>query len=64
MATKRRPDILIPQPTSPVPVKPQLNIEEWEAKAPLGEAALRSVAKLKALSEHRPFPLRVRVIRQ
>ncbi|KAH0584972.1 Conserved oligomeric Golgi complex subunit 3 [Termitomyces sp. J132] len=37
-------------------VKPALSVEEWEAKAPLGELEIRSIAKVKSASEHIPLP--------
>ena len=43
--------------------KSTLTIEEWEAKAPLGDAETKSVAVLKAANERRPDlqPLTVKV---
>ncbi|KAG0700811.1 Sec34-like family-domain-containing protein [Suillus ampliporus] len=41
--------------------KPQLTIEEWEAKAPLSDLALKSVAAVKAASEKTPLPLKFSV---
>ena len=38
---------------SPHP-KSTLTIEEWEAKAPLGEAEAKSIATIKAASERSP----------
>jgi hypothetical protein len=35
-------------------------MEEWEAKAPLGDVQLRSIAAVKAASERLPLPLKVR----
>lgn len=48
----------IPATSTPRP-KPQLTIEEWEAKAPLSDLALKSVAVVKAASEKTPLPLKV-----
>jgi hypothetical protein len=39
--------------------RPQLTIEKWEAKAPLSDLALKSVAAVKAASEKTPLPLKV-----
>lgn len=39
--------------------KPQLTIEKWEARAPLSDLALKSVAAVKAASEKTPLPLKV-----
>ncbi|KAG5337160.1 hypothetical protein C0989_010459 [Termitomyces sp. Mn162] len=36
--------------------KPALSVEEWEAKAPLGELEIRSIAKIKSASEQIPLP--------
>jgi hypothetical protein len=38
---------------SPLP-KSTLTIEEWEAKAPLGDPETKSVAAIKAANERRP----------
>ena len=38
---------------SPNP-RPALTIEEWEAKAPLGDVEVKSVAALKAACEQKP----------
>jgi len=48
----------IPAPSTPQS-KPQLTIESWEAKAPLSDLALKSVAAVKAASEKTPLPLKV-----
>ena len=47
---------------SPIP-RPALTIEEWEAKAPLGDVEIKSVAALKAACELTPVfqPSAVRV---
>ncbi|KAG1751418.1 Sec34-like family-domain-containing protein [Suillus paluster] len=50
----------IPTASTPRP-KPQLTIEEWEAKAPLSDLALKSVAAIKAASEKTPLPLKFSV---
>jgi hypothetical protein len=39
--------------------KPVLNVEEWEAKAPLSDREVTSVGILKAASETAPFPYKV-----
>lgn len=44
---------LTPQP------RPALSVEDWEAKAPLGDLETRSVAVLKIASEKPPLPLKV-----
>jgi hypothetical protein len=44
---------------SPHP-RPTISMEDWEAKAPLGDAQLRSIAAVKAAAEHLPLPLKVR----
>ncbi|KAH7923166.1 Sec34-domain-containing protein [Leucogyrophana mollusca] len=56
--TQRRPN---PPPAATPPPKPQLSVEEWEAKAPLGELAIKSVALIKAASERTPIPLKFSV---
>ncbi len=44
-------------PAVPVPhAKPIITMEEWEAKAPLGEVEIRSVNFVKAASEKTPLP--------
>ncbi|KAG2055343.1 Sec34-domain-containing protein [Suillus hirtellus] len=50
----------IPAASTPRP-KPQFTIEEWEAKAPLSDLALKSVAVVKSASEKTPLPLKVHV---
>ncbi|KAG1812095.1 Sec34-like family-domain-containing protein [Suillus subaureus] len=50
----------IPAASTPRP-KPQFTIEEWEAKAPLTDLALKSVAAVKAASERTPLPLKFSV---
>ncbi|KAG6900069.1 hypothetical protein C0993_003419 [Termitomyces sp. T159_Od127] len=44
-----------PTPLAPQ-VKPTLSVEEWEAKAPLDDDEVRSVAEIKLASEHVPLP--------
>ncbi|KIY73271.1 Sec34-domain-containing protein [Cylindrobasidium torrendii FP15055 ss-10] len=41
--------------TSPAP-RPTINLEEWEAKAPLGDAEIRSVGLIKAAAEKLALP--------
>ncbi|KAF8072123.1 Sec34-like family-domain-containing protein [Lyophyllum atratum] len=36
--------------------KPTISMEEWEAKAPLGELETRSISAIKVASERRPLP--------
>ncbi|KAG1900550.1 Sec34-like family-domain-containing protein [Suillus fuscotomentosus] len=50
----------IPVASTPRP-KPQFTIEEWEAKAPLSDLALKSVAVVKSASEKTPLPLKISV---
>lgn len=50
----------IPAASTPRP-KPQFTIEEWEAKAPLSDLALKSVAVVKSASEKTPLPLKISV---
>ncbi|KAF5381998.1 hypothetical protein D9615_004200 [Tricholomella constricta] len=38
--------------------KHTISVEEWEAKAPLGELETRSIAAIKAASERTPLPLK------
>ncbi|KAG8953489.1 Golgi transport complex subunit 3 [Tulasnella sp. 424] len=45
-----------PHPIQLPPVKPQLTIEEWEAKAPLTDVELGSVRDIKAACEARRLP--------
>lgn len=46
-------------PTPILQPKPQISLEEWEAKAPLSDLALKSVAAIKTASERSPLPLKV-----
>ena len=39
--------------------KPVISMEEWEAKAPLGEAETRSVNLIKGAAEKAALPLKV-----
>lgn len=41
--------------------KPIISVEEWEAKAPLGDVETRSVNIVKVASEHTPLPQKVRL---
>ncbi|KAG2154342.1 Sec34-like family-domain-containing protein [Suillus bovinus] len=50
----------IPATSTPRP-KPQFTIEEWEAKAPLSDLALKSVAVVKTASEKTPLPLKISI---
>ncbi|KAG6873047.1 hypothetical protein C0995_003804 [Termitomyces sp. Mi166 len=44
-------------PTQLAPqAKPTLSVEEWEAKAPLGDVEVRSIARVKSASEQIPLP--------
>ena len=36
-----------------------INLEDWEARAPLGELEIRSVNLVKAASEHTSLPFKV-----
>ena len=45
---------------SPHP-KPALSLEEWEARAPLGDLEIKSVNALKLAGEKVPLPLKVRL---
>ncbi|TFK53805.1 Sec34-domain-containing protein [Heliocybe sulcata] len=47
-----------PSAPSPHP-KPVITLEEWEAKAPLGDLEIKSVNAIKAASERVPLPLKV-----
>ena len=44
-------------PLSPHP--PILSIEDWEAKAPIGDVEMRSISLLRAASEKIPLPFKV-----
>ncbi|KAH7911024.1 Sec34-like family-domain-containing protein [Hygrophoropsis aurantiaca] len=55
-ANPRRP---VAQSIAPSISKPQLTIEEWEAKAPLGDMAIKSIALVKAACEKTPLPPKV-----
>ena len=48
------------QPLPPTPAKPTISVEEWEAKAPLLDSATKSINAIKAASENRPLPPKVR----
>ncbi|OCH92045.1 Sec34-domain-containing protein [Obba rivulosa] len=50
----KRPPAPAPSPTP----KRAITMEEWEAKAPLGEIEVRSVNLLRTASEQRPLPLK------
>ncbi|KIK99386.1 hypothetical protein PAXRUDRAFT_8909 [Paxillus rubicundulus Ve08.2h10] len=56
-STQRR---LVVPPATPQP-KPHISLEEWDAKAPLSDLALKSVAAIKAASEKAPLPLKFNV---
>lgn len=43
----------------PTPSKPTISVEEWEAKAPLLDSAMKSINAIKAASENRPLPPKV-----
>ncbi|TEB28117.1 Sec34-domain-containing protein [Coprinellus micaceus] len=45
-------------PQSSFRASPALSVEEWEAKAPLGDLEIRSVNAIKIASEKVPFPLK------
>jgi conserved oligomeric Golgi complex subunit 3 len=47
------------QTLAPTPSKPTISVEEWEAKAPLLDSAMKSINIIKAASENRPLPLKV-----
>lgn len=47
------PVVLTPHP------KPMISVEEWEAKAPLGELEIRSINVMKLAGERTPLPLKV-----
>ena len=47
---------------TPAPPKPLITLEEWEAKAPLGDLESQSVNLLKAASERAARPVKVRVV--
>ena len=42
--------------------KPNISVEEWEAKAPLGDIEVRSVNAVKSASERVPLPPKVRIL--
>jgi hypothetical protein len=44
-------------PLSPHP--PTLSIEDWEAKAPIGDVEIRSISLLRTASEQIPLPFKV-----
>jgi hypothetical protein len=39
-----------------------INVEEWEAKAPLGDLEIRSINAIKAAAEKVPYPLKVTIL--
>ncbi|KAK0197162.1 Sec34-like family-domain-containing protein [Armillaria mellea] len=43
---------------APSPVRPTINVEEWEAKAPLSDVEIRSVGIIKAASETPALPVK------
>ncbi|GJE92841.1 Sec34 domain-containing protein [Phanerochaete sordida] len=54
MAARRQPVSAVPTPQP----KPVITLEEWEAKAPLGELEARSVNLLKTASENAALPVK------
>ncbi|KAF5357255.1 hypothetical protein D9756_006491 [Leucocoprinus leucothites] len=46
------------RPPAIIPTRKTISVEEWEAKAPLGDLELRSIGALKAANEKIPLPLR------
>ena len=50
------PSTLLPNP------KPALSLEEWEARAPLGDIEIKSINAIKSASENIPLPLKVHPI--
>ena len=59
-SSSRRPPVSSLTPHS----KHVITVEEWEAKAPLGDVESRSVAVVKAASEHTPLPQKVRPVKE
>ena len=55
-APPRRNQTLLPVPT---PARPTISVEEWEAKAPLLDSAMKSINAVKVASENRPLPPKV-----
>ena len=51
------------RPTIP-PARPVINLEDWEAKAPLGDPENRSVNLVKTASEYTSLPFKVRTSAQ
>ena len=61
MASTRVPPRRIQTQTlPPTPAKLTISVEEWEAKAPLLDSAAKSINAIKAASENRPLPPKVR----
>ena len=58
MAGRRQPPPATPLTPQP---KPVITLEEWEAKAPLGDIEARSVNLLKEASEKAALPVKVRL---
>lgn len=58
MAGRRHP---APAPPTPQP-KPVITLEDWEAKAPLGEIETRSIDLVKEASERNALPVKVRAL--
>jgi hypothetical protein len=48
-----------PSSLAPLSKGPVISVEDWEAKAPLGDLQLRSVNLLKSAGEKAPLPLKV-----
>ncbi|KXN91833.1 Conserved oligomeric Golgi complex subunit 3 [Leucoagaricus sp. SymC.cos] len=46
------------RPPALTPTRKPISVEEWEAKAPLGDLELRSISALKTANEKIPLPLR------
>jgi hypothetical protein len=57
MSTGRR--HTVPNSLSSLSRGPVISVEDWEAKAPLGDLQVRSVNLLKTASEKAPLPLKV-----
>ena len=53
----------LPLHPSPAPASKQvISVEEWEAKAPLGDLETRSINAIKAAAEKVPYPLKVTIL--
>ena len=59
-STRAPPRRIQTQLSAPTPARPTISVEEWESRAPLLDSAMKSINAIKAASENRPLPPKVR----